>query len=65
MAKEKALEIMDISTHTLTWSVTMGQVVVITGKRGISTHTLTWSVTKFDNYLDMFSLFQLTRSRGA
>ena len=24
----------------------LGQVVVITGKRGISTHTLTWSVTR-------------------
>ena len=37
----------EISTHTLTWSVTflMGQ----NGKRKkISTHTLTWSVTKVE-----------------
>ena len=33
-----------ISTHTLTWSVTMG--VAIGSEIGfISTHTLTWSVT--------------------
>ena len=34
----------EISTHTLTWSVTskMQDLVAITG---ISTHTLTWSVT--------------------
>ena len=34
----------DISTHTLTWSVTSDD-GKITGKYSISTHTLTWSVT--------------------
>ena len=34
----------NISTHTLTWSVT-GQVVITRGVNDISTHTLTWSVT--------------------
>ena len=33
-----------ISTHTLTWSVTIVEVKTIV-KKGISTHTLTWSVT--------------------
>ena len=33
-----------ISTHTLTWSVTVGNVGIV-GSVGISTHTLTWSVT--------------------
>ena len=34
-----------ISTHTLTWSVTIKEIIVpINGY--ISTHTLTWSVTK-------------------
>ena len=35
---------MQISTHTLTWSVTLVH-ECITGKKHISTHTLTWSVT--------------------
>ena len=40
----KCPDSMDISTHTLTWSVTMG--VAIGSEIGfISTHTLTWSVT--------------------
>ena len=39
-----ALSDKEISTHTLTWSVTMAAVGIV-GKRGISTHTLTWSVT--------------------
>ena len=34
----------DISTHTLTWSVTDG-LDVHCGVIDISTHTLTWSVT--------------------
>ena len=36
---------LQISTHTLTWSVTIGGEYVITVD-GISTHTLTWSVTR-------------------
>ena len=35
---------LDISTHTLTWSVTLCNGEVIVPLR-ISTHTLTWSVT--------------------
>ena len=35
----------DISTHTLTWSVTMSNVDACMEDL-ISTHTLTWSVTK-------------------
>ena len=35
---------MRISTHTLTWSVTLSGLVE-DFKRIISTHTLTWSVT--------------------
>ena len=34
----------NISTHTLTWSVTM-RVEVLRLRNEISTHTLTWSVT--------------------
>ena len=34
-----------ISTHTLTWSVTIIAVLLV-GLIVISTHTLTWSVTK-------------------
>ena len=34
----------EISTHTLTWSVTLPQIPIIYHRR-ISTHTLTWSVT--------------------
>ena len=33
-----------ISTHTLTWSVTHCEIVIL-GVCHISTHTLTWSVT--------------------
>ena len=36
--------LMDISTHTLTWSVTISADVK-TVNNFISTHTLTWSVT--------------------
>ena len=35
-----------ISTHTLTWSVTVDPAYIDSG-RIISTHTLTWSVTQF------------------
>ena len=35
----------NISTHTLTWSVT-GIQLAVNDKQYISTHTLTWSVTK-------------------
>ena len=31
----------------------------------ISTHTLTWSVTEYLHILQILTLFQLTRSRGA
>ena len=34
----------DISTHTLTWSVTM-RTIDFNRRLTISTHTLTWSVT--------------------
>ena len=41
---ERVTNILAISTHTLTWSVTLG--ISVTGNRlNISTHTLTWSVT--------------------
>ena len=33
-----------ISTHTLTWSVTVPLIIKVY-KQNISTHTLTWSVT--------------------
>ena len=36
----------DISTHTLTWSVTYALSDLV-AKKKISTHTLTWSVTQF------------------
>ena len=36
---------MSISTHTLTWSVTVLQTIGMINIR-ISTHTLTWSVTR-------------------
>ena len=53
-----------ISTHTLTWSVTLtlSQVRVTVG---ISTHTLTWSVTLNRRSAQRYIKFQLTRSRGA
>ena len=53
-----------ISTHTLTWSVTLK---LISGllTTVISTHTLTWSVTSFVNGVLHVLTFQLTRSRGA
>ena len=54
-----------ISTHTLTWSVTL---FVKFSRRfvDISTHTLTWSVTCCTGTLrNSACRFQLTRSRGA
>ena len=54
-----------ISTHTLTWSVTIAvlRLALITK---ISTHTLTWSVTLSASKVRKSSYtFQLTRSRGA
>ena len=38
-----------ISTHTLTWSVTLASLNQL-GKKSISTHTLTWSVTGNSHY---------------
>ena len=40
----------DISTHTLTWSVTF-VLGVKNAATNISTHTLTWSVTSLSSYL--------------
>ena len=55
---------LDISTHTLTWSVTFTAYIGFC-KLMISTHTLTWSVTQnLESNLDGMA-FQLTRSRGA
>ena len=54
----------NISTHTLTWSVTtMPKLTKLT--ESISTHTLTWSVTKRVVDCKELTKFQLTRSRGA
>ena len=38
--------LLDISTHTLTWSVTIAEYKITGLRNGISTHTLTWSVTE-------------------
>ena len=54
----------DISTHTLTWSVTHN-IALIGVPSDISTHTLTWSVTCYSKNFYLFWRFQLTRSRGA
>ena len=54
-----------ISTHTLTWSVTIPD-TMLPLKGNISTHTLTWSVTLATKDASVSeSVFQLTRSRGA
>ena len=53
-----------ISTHTLTWSVTIDKDYT-RYERKISTHTLTWSVTGFTFSAEGSIIFQLTRSRGA
>ena len=39
-----SIKLNDISTHTLTWSVTGYQLIILI-RIWISTHTLTWSVT--------------------
>ena len=54
----------DISTHTLTWSVT-SYFVYKNIAFFISTHTLTWSVTGVTAVKADLNGFQLTRSRGA
>ena len=54
----------EISTHTLTWSVTYFDCTKGV-EMSISTHTLTWSVTCSINAMSTMILFQLTRSRGA
>ena len=55
---------MRISTHKLTWSVTL-DLASENVFCYISTHTLTWSVTSpFENG-GFIMIFQLTRSRGA
>ena len=53
-----------ISTHTLTWSVTVWPLLSEYSK-AISTHTLTWSVTQRWYGENCRGKFQLTRSRGA
>ena len=54
----------DISTHTLTWSVTEIPLTAV-AEWAISTHTLTWSVTTMTGFMTAKTKFQLTRSRGA
>ena len=54
----------NISTHTLTWSVT-DKLYKATPDEWISTHTLTWSVTVAADPSVAVDPFQLTRSRGA
>ena len=54
----------EISTHTLTWSVTE-KIRVDLPKATISTHTLTWSVTranKLENFPILISTHTLTWS---
>ena len=46
------LQQISISTHTLTWSVTLKQVLLVLFSI-ISTHTLTWSVTIPDTMLPL------------
>ena len=55
---------LEISTHTLTWSVTWISSYQ-KWKYWISTHTLTWSVTSNVFCSWFIRQFQLTRSRGA
>ena len=57
-------KILEISTHTLTWSVTI-YIWILDNFIIISTHTLTWSVTDLPPRKIRLRLFQLTRSRGA
>ena len=53
-----------ISTHTLTWSVTFVEIPKNISDM-ISTHTLTWSVTYTSKKEYNLFGFQLTRSHGA
>ena len=63
-AAQASMPKVGISTHTLTWSVTL--VAVVCGDVAvISTHTLTWSVTIRPRGKLFTGKFQLTRSRGA
>ena len=62
--KRKPWKYWHISTHTLTWSVTL-QLSSQWLHCQISTHTLTWSVTCRFLLFTVSELFQLTRSRGA
>ena len=61
---DKDAQLKNISTHTLTWSVTIS-VQEKYESFYISTHTLTWSVTQSLDNAIMGIAFQLTRSRGA
>ena len=61
---KNCIDEINISTHTLTWSVTLS-IPHNTGDDTISTHTLTWSVTESRRMLRNVLGFQLTRSRGA
>ena len=64
LAELAGVEYEEISTHTLTWSVT-SEMFSTPLNFWISTHTLTWSVT-FPTVADFAGRgFQLTRSRGA
>ena len=58
------IKLLQISTHTLTWSVTSHANKRFYGYV-ISTHTLTWSVTVQARKRSWSRGFQLTRSRGA
>ena len=60
----KQLKVDIISTHTLTWSVTLSEILP-SCRLVISTHTLTWSVTSIVTLSPFLKPFQLTRSRGA
>ena len=62
--RRKVLAYAEISTHTLTWSVTV-KIGGLKNIRRISTHTLTWSVTGYEEENSVRLQFQLTRSRGA
>ena len=62
--REKRGMTQDISTHTLTWSVTTAEIANVK-LTDISTHTLTWSVTSLKLIVIRHTQFQLTRSRGA
>ena len=46
---------LNISTHTLTWSVTKNEYYSLK-KINISTHTLTWSVTNCNTSFNLFNV---------